>query len=311
MYRELLLFIIAAVISISTTGQNASALFSAVEKNDIETVRKLLEEGASPNATDEFGDAILMQAVLYASADCMKLLLDKGADVNFKNKQGHNALLFCVHEPDKIKLLVSRGADINVSGKSGNTPLLIAAVGTNNFESVKLLLDNGANPLVKNKIKESALTRATPLAGNDVIDLLLLTGNEIDSVSENFTPLSAAIAFSNRNAVLHLLEKGANPNIRDFYGLPVGLAVVFPDTLVSNLLIQKTTNINDLDVDGLTAMAWALYNEHDQPGIIQSLIDHGANVNMIYKNGTTALSWGLQKGNTKSVEILKKAGAKK
>ena len=311
MHRKLLLFIIASVIFISTSGQNASALFSAVEKNDIESVRKLLEDGANPNATDEFGDAILMQAALYSTADCMKLLLDKGADVNFKNKQGHSALLFCAHEPEKIKLLVARGADVNISGKSGNTALLVAAVGTNNYEAVKLLIDNGANPLAKNLIKESALVRATTLAGNDVIDLLLLKGNEIDSVTENFTPLTAAIAFSNRNAVLHLLEKGANPNIRDFYGLPVGLAVVFPDTLVSNLLIQKTTNINDLDVDNLTTIAWALYNEHDQPEIIQALIDKGANVNIIFKNGTTPISWGLQKGNTKSVEILKKAGAKK
>jgi hypothetical protein len=99
--------------------------------------------------------------------------------------------------------------------------------------------------------------------------LPLAKGIQIDSVSENFTPLSAAIAFSNKEVVIHLLKKGANPNIRDAYGLPVGLAVVFPDTSVTHLLIQKTANINDLDVDGLTAIAWALYNEHDQPEVIQ------------------------------------------
>ena len=144
-----------------------------------------------------------------------------------------------------------------------------------------------------------------------MIDLLLAKGNQIDSVSENFTPLSIAIAYSNRDVVMHLLKKGANPNIRDFYGLPVGLAVVFPDTSVTHLLIRKTAKIDDLDVDGLTALAWALYNEHDQPEVIQDLINHGADVNIVFKNGSTPLTWALQKGNTKSVEVLKKAGAKK
>src|SRR4051794_34319008 len=118
MHRKLLAFIFTIFISFLSRGQSAPALFSAVEKNDIGSVRKLLEEGANANATDEFGDAILMHAALYATPDCMKLLLDKGADVNFKNKQGHNALVFCAHEPDKIKLLVSAGADVNACGKS-------------------------------------------------------------------------------------------------------------------------------------------------------------------------------------------------
>jgi ankyrin repeat protein len=41
------------------------------------------------------------------------------------------------------------------------------------------------------------------------------------------------------------------------------------------------------------------------------LINHGADVNIVFKNGSTPLSWALQKGNTKSVEVLKKARAKK
>ena len=83
------------------------------------------------------------------------------------------------------------------------------------------------------------------------------------------------------------------------------------DTLATLQLIKKTKDINALDIDGISPLAWACYNEHDRIDIIQSLLDHGANVNQVFKNGSTPLSWALLKGNTKTVELLKKAGAKK
>jgi ankyrin repeat protein len=55
---------------------------------------------------------------------------------------------------------------------------------------------------------------------------------------------------------------------------------------------------------------WAAYNEHDNVAIIQALLDKGANVNLKAKDGSTALSWALKKGNTATVALLKKAGAK-
>ena len=97
MYRKLLLLIITTCFYISSKSQDNKSLFEAIERNDIETVKKLLDLGANPNAVDEYGDALLMNAALYASADCMKLLLDKGADPNFKNKEGLTCLMFCIH----------------------------------------------------------------------------------------------------------------------------------------------------------------------------------------------------------------------
>ena len=54
---------------------------------------------------------------------------------------------------------------------------------------------------------------------------------------------------------------------------------------------------------------WAAYNEHDNPSIIQALLDNGADVNIKAKNGDTALSWAMKKVNTKTVAVLKGAGA--
>jgi ankyrin repeat protein len=44
--------------------------------------------------------------------------------------------------------------------------------------------------------------------------------------------------------------------------------------------------------------------------MIQALLDKGADLNIKAKDGATALSWASKKGNTATVALLKKAGAK-
>lgn len=51
----------------------------------------------------------------------------------------------CKNELDTINKLVNKGADVNGPNKYGMTPL-ITAVSYNNVESVKLLLELGADP---------------------------------------------------------------------------------------------------------------------------------------------------------------------
>ena len=63
-------------------------------------------------------------------------------------------------------------------------------------------------------------------------------------------------------------------------------------------------------VRGITPLMWAVYNEHDNVDIVKAMLDKGANVNLKADDGSTALSWALKKGNTGTVALLKKAGAK-
>eukprot|EP00919_Chromeraceae_sp_WS-2016_P057608 GHVR01136572.1.p1 GENE.GHVR01136572.1~~GHVR01136572.1.p1 ORF type:complete len:140 (-),score=16.10 GHVR01136572.1:176-595(-) len=61
--------------------------------------------------------------------DCMKLLIEKGADVNEIDTYGRTALFWaCEHgELDLVKLLIENGADINHKDKKRETPLMVAA----------------------------------------------------------------------------------------------------------------------------------------------------------------------------------------
>ena len=123
----------------------SSKIFEAVKNNDLKEVKSLLEQGADPNSVDEDGDHLLMYAAMYSSVDCMQLLIEKGSNVNAKNKIDETALMWSVHDLAKMKLLIQHGADVNAKAKSGNTPLLIASVGHGKYEAVKLLIDKGAD----------------------------------------------------------------------------------------------------------------------------------------------------------------------
>jgi len=294
-------------------AQTASLnIFTAVRNNDIKEIKTLLDNGADPNSYDEDGDHILMFAALYASSDCMQLLIDKGSNVNAKNKLGETALMWSVHDISKMKLLIRHGADVNAKANSGNTPLLIASVIHGKYEVVKLLLDKGADVLAVNNRKETALIRAALFNDTTTISLLLSKGIDINALSSDSTTalLNAALNV-NSPVVIQLLERGADPDKICFFGLTaLSASVTFNDLVSVKALLKKAKKINIQSGGGFTPLMWAVYNDYDNVDIINALLDKGADVNIKGDAGATALSIALKKGNTQTVALLKKAGAK-
>ena len=70
-----------------------------------------------------------MYAALYSTADCMKLLLKKGANPNAQNKLGETAIMWCSNDLEKTKLLLEYKANLHLRTTDGNTALLGACVG--------------------------------------------------------------------------------------------------------------------------------------------------------------------------------------
>ena len=131
------------------------ALVNNYSKNDIE---KIIAAGANLNSksTDEY-DTALMNAV--KRIDLLKLLLDKGTDVNAQNSFGKTALMYAIQygNIDSVKMLVENKANVNLATftsdlsncahelSAGNrTPLMYAAWHASD-EVVKYLLAHGAN----------------------------------------------------------------------------------------------------------------------------------------------------------------------
>jgi uncharacterized protein len=292
-------------------AQSSAPVFAAVKENDIVRLNNLLQNGADPNSIDEEGDPLLLNAVLYSSPRAVELLLSKKADPNAKNKDGETALMWAMHDINLVKLLLKHGADPNAKAMTGNTPLLIGVVGSDRFHVVKLLLDHGANPLAKNNRRETALLRASIFGDTATLSLLAAAGNDVDAADTiGATPLIQAIFNVNRAATVWLLDNGADPDKVGIFGLTAVSSVVTMNDLPSvEAVLKKAKNVNVSDTTGVSALMWAVYNEHDNPTIVQALLERGADVHMKTKTGETALTWALRKGNTKTVALLRRYGA--
>ncbi|MGZ5286637.1 MAG: ankyrin repeat domain-containing protein [Flavisolibacter sp.] len=308
--KEILL-IFLLMMSPALFAQKHENLVDAIRNNDTRLLQKLLKSKASINQPDEEGDTPLMLAALYGNTSTLQWLLQKGADPNKTNKDGETPFMWAIHDLEKLKILLQYGADLNALAHTGNSALLIGCVGANQYELVSFLLQNGADPGVKNLRKETPLMRAALFGDTATISLLIEKGNDVNAIdSIGLTPLLNALFNVNRNATIYLLKKGADPDMKAAFGLTAISSVVTYNDLPSVLaVLELTKQINAVDDGGISALMWAAYNEHDNPAIIKALLDKGADHSIIDKKGQTALDWARKKGNTKTVALLIAAGA--
>ncbi len=122
------------------------AIRMAVAEDNLESVERLLREGAEINALKgEFKTSILMEAAVRGNVGVMKLLIENGADVNMADKDGWTALMG-VTVPghlESVKLLLEHGADVRAKNHNGETALIMAA-GTKHTEIRGALLEHDA-----------------------------------------------------------------------------------------------------------------------------------------------------------------------
>lgn len=135
---------------------------------DPEIVKLLIEKGADVNAENDLGQTVLMGAAKGRHPEVLRILVDKGAEVNLKDKEGHTALMHAARRGtlSGVKLLVERGAD--VSGKYGQMALSLASA-RNQPEIVKYLKACGAEspaPAMPSKKKPFSVDTSSSEAGH-------------------------------------------------------------------------------------------------------------------------------------------------
>lgn len=103
-------------------------LISAVEENDAKTVAALIEKGADVNYKDFSGKVPLSIAMENNNKDMISLLLEKGAKIEHKDNNGYALLLNAVENGnvDMASFLLEKGAFINCKNSLEQTPLLLA-----------------------------------------------------------------------------------------------------------------------------------------------------------------------------------------
>jgi hypothetical protein len=139
----------ATAASASTLGE---ALVKAAEQGDVEEVRKLLKRGADPNYKNKDGITALLWAASACNHALVKLLLDEGANHDDRDKLGQTALMLAVVGP-WIKDEGRYRTDLNKLDAQ---------------ETVRILLADGADFRVK-RGADTALSYATRGAAEGLI----------------------------------------------------------------------------------------------------------------------------------------------
>jgi ankyrin repeat protein len=202
----------------------------------------LLEKGANVNAKLKDGKTVLITAVKQDGAsDLVRMLLAKGADPLVKDNDSGTTLMHAARTGDveTMRLLLDKGVDVNAAagpdfGKlnfgtledrpgprvvehSGFTAL-IGAAESRNAQAVKLLLEHGANPKAKIGPGFTALTIAAPACAPDVLQLLVDKGADVNAREyRGATPLIFVAASDCTNAAQSaklLLKAGADWRIK-------------------------------------------------------------------------------------------------
>jgi uncharacterized protein len=191
------------------------AIHTAAERDDVESVRDLVEADATLlNRRDAGGRTPLHRAVMGSAHEVIGLLLDLGADLEANDAAGWKALDLAVWgrlgtascDLATAQLLLSRGAIYD----------LTTAAALGDVERVATLLDQ--NPACLREVRPNgkrALSAAVKFGQREIARLLLERGADPtwpESDARRGASLHAAARAGDRELVELLLAHGADPN---------------------------------------------------------------------------------------------------
>lgn len=237
-------------------------LLAAIENGNLEMIRLLLENGASPNEQLRDKNATCLSvAVKHGRHEAFQMLLDAGASLKSNYGSG-SALTTSIEEPfgldspngtllhsaasaEVTKLLLKNGFPVDGRNSDGDTPLM-AASKRNIITVVTALMDAGADVNAVNTRGADAMALAVLSGSREIVQILAKAGVSVErcaSSSSQDTRLKIAIAQNNANVVAILLQAGA-----DVYSMAESLRPL-DQAAISSLKCLKVMIDHGADLD--------------------------------------------------------------
>lgn len=202
-FKYLLQLIVFIHISVANAG-SYDDFFTAIETNHPSTVSGLLKRGFDPNTRNPKGEHPLILAVRGAALQVVDVLLANPAtQIDTRSAQDETPLMLAALKgyAEVCQKLIARDADVNKTGwaplhyaatgghivvmrmlldghayidaasPNGSTPLMMAAR-YGSIDAVKLLLEGGADPLLKNDLGLTAIDFANSVQRTESANII-------------------------------------------------------------------------------------------------------------------------------------------
>ncbi|CAI7594375.1 unnamed protein product [Penicillium palitans] len=273
----------------------------------------LIGSGIQVESQDNMGRTPLQVAADHSCTRAVRLLLNLGANPNFKNNnqywKGWSALFYAATNPsiprsgrkNIIRSLFLHGAEIEARNHAQKTPLL-HAISQSAIRQAQALVECGASIMARDANGETALHLAASSSSwcSSLLRWLVETGADVNWVGGKH----------GMECIQTLLSLGADVHFRNMDGLtPLSLAVRMGSIESTKILLEHGSCVNSRDKNGKSplhyaAEAWDVHN------IVKLLIQYGADVNSRDMLGFTPLHRIVAKEETwEAAGELLKAGA--
>ena len=278
------------VQSSSKTADTETALFWAVRRDHLRSVKILLEHNIHPNRLVH-DQSPLMIAVQRGHTDMCIALLNTGiVDLSFQDKRGQTALMLAAeHNHLEILRQLLRRPDIDVMhvDSSGSSALLTAAT-TGSIDCVKELIRDGRFNINHTDVNgRNALLQAARYGRDTIIRILLKSPKLALDVQDRF----------GRNALSYAAQTGHLGIVR--------------------LLVRAKLSISQRDYDGRNAISWAANSstatitDHDGHCVLSYLISKDKSAaDQPDNDGWSPLTWAVEPpAHLKALKLLIENGA--
>lgn len=172
----------APALSAGEQAQLDQELIAAAKANNAPLVAALIRRGGNVNAKDAIQDSAFLYAGAEGFNEVLRLTLAAGADVSSTNRYGGTALIPASEHGhvETVQILIAAGVPVNHVNNLGWTAMQEAILlnngGPHQLEVVRLLLDAGADPDIRDPEGRTAHQNAERLGFAEIAALIRSRG---------------------------------------------------------------------------------------------------------------------------------------
>ena len=269
-------------------GMQRTPLLTAASHNNAVVCRSLLELGANVSVKDKDGATPLRVA---SDEKLLNILLawtiEKGADISDDSMQNIQPVFMAAAECGcgrAVRMLAQAGANLEERDpdKDGSTALLVASK-NGSVCAAQALIDAGADIHACNRRGNTPLLLAVKNGFTDLAMKLIEAGASVHSINKcGETALSLALINGHGKICCQLINGGAKVDGRISFFPCLKNAVVAGDIGLLTRLVQAGASVNERGDDGTTVLHVAVCHRLD---MVKFLLIHGADVSAPAENG--------------------------